>query len=146
MKVIFIKDLKGQGKIGEIKNVKDGYGKNFLIKNKYAVLLTEKSVEKLHVDNDLKEQKNKENIEIANKQKEQLELLRLQFKVKTGEQDKVFGSVSTKQIVEKLLQDGFKIEKKNIILDNPLSTLGFHQVKVELYKGINANLRIELIK
>lgn len=146
MRVIFIKDLRGHGKIGEIKEVKDGYGKNFLIKNKYAVLVTEKSVEKLHIDNDIKKQKDKEDFDMANEIKTKLEALKLQFKVKTGKQDKVFGSISSKQVAEELEKEGFKIDKRNIILDSPISTLGYHQIEIELYKGISANLKVELIK
>ena len=98
MKVIFIKDLRGQGKRGEIKEVKDGYAENFLIKQGYAKKLTEQSFQQYQ--NDKKEEKALEdkNRKEADKLKETLKGIELVFKVKTGAQDKVFGSVSTKQI------------------------------------------------
>lgn len=146
MKVIFLKDLRGQGKKGEIKEVKDGYGKNFLIKNGYAVLATETSLNRLNKENEenrLQEQLNiKECTEIKNK----LEKLKLKFKVKTGSGDRVFGSVSTKLIVEKLKDNGFDIDKRKIKLDNPLTSLGFHNVDIELHKEVIATIRIELTK
>ena len=100
MKVIFIKDVKGQGKKDEIKEVKDGYAMNFLIKNKYAVAYTEGSNKRLN--NEIEERKiqNENDIKEANKLKEKLKKEKIVFKVKTVAQDRVFGSISTKQIKE----------------------------------------------
>lgn len=145
MQVIFIKDLKKQGKKGEIKEVKDGYAKNFLIKNGYAVQKTETSLNILDKQN--KEEQKQDNLNRinANKLKEELEKETYKFKVKTGDHDKVFGSISTKQIKEKL-DNKIKLNKNQIILNNPLSTLGFHNVEIILYKDIKANIKIELTK
>ena len=146
MEVIFIKDLRGQGKKGDIKTVKDGYGENFLIKKGYAVLKTSESLAQLK-----KEQKEKENIKAQNMQeakelKEQIEKITLEFKVKTGQGDKVFGSVSTKQIKDELAKENIKVEKNMIKLDESLSSLGFHNVEIELYPKIVAKLKVHLIK
>ena len=146
MEVIFIKDLRGQGKKGDIKTVKDGYGENFLIKKGYAVLKTSESLAQLK-----KEQKEKENIKAQNMQeakelKEQIEKITLDFKVKTGQGDKVFGSVSTKQIKDELAKENIKVEKNMIKLDESLSSLGFHNVEIELYPKIVAKLKVHLIK
>lgn len=146
MKVIFLKDLKNQGKKGEIKEVKDGYGKNFLIKNGYAVMATETGVKRLNEENEQLRQQERENIKKCKIIKEKLEKITLKYKVKTGAQDRVFGSISTKMIFEELKNNGFEIDKKIIKLDNPLSTLGFHNVKIELHKEVIANLKIELMK
>lgn len=146
MKVIFLKDVKGQGKKNEIKEVSDGYGKNFLINNGYAVLATPTSLKKL---NEQKMQ-NQQKIEMEKQQalelKEKLSTISLKFKVKTGEQDRVFGSVSPKQIVAELKNKGFNIDKKMLKLNENLSYLGFHNVEIELYKGIFATLKVELVK
>ena len=146
MKVIFVKALKGQGKKGEIKEVKDGYGTNFLIKNGYAVLANESNLKHFNT------QKNKELLEESlyikecEKIKEQLEKLKINIKVKVGKEDKVFGSVSTKQIVTELKKLNFDIDKNKIKITTPLSSLGTHVVAIELHKKVIANLKINLIK
>ena len=106
MKVIFLKDLKGQGKKGEIKEVKDGYG-SFLIKNNIANIANESNLK--HYNTLKSKQELEENLFIKDceKLKEQLEKLSINIKVKVGSQDKVFGSVSTKQISTELKKLNF---------------------------------------
>ena len=146
MKVIFIKDLRGQGKRGEIKEVKDGYAENYLIKNGYAKKLTENNYQD-YLDTRKEEQNQDEKFrKDAEKIKNQLSKIELIFKVKTGAQDKVFGSVSTKQIKEELEQEKIKIDKKQILLDEGLSSLGYHNVKIALYKEIVGVLKVKLEK
>lgn len=145
MEVIFIKDLKNQGKKGEIKEVKDGYAKNFLIKNGYAVMKNETSLKELKRNLNNEKKLDEENRIKANKLKESLEKETYKFKVKTGTSDKVFGSVSIKQIKEKL-DEKYDISKNQIMLDSPLTTLGYHKVCINLYKDINAIINIELTK
>lgn len=146
MKVIFLKDLKGQGKKGEIKEVKDGYAENYLIKNKYAEKLTEQSYQ-----NYLKGKKEEQDLdnakrEEANRIKESLEKIELSFKVKTGQMDKVFGSVSSKQIKDELAKHEINIDKKQVQIDDGLSVLGCHNVKIELYKDIFGIVKVKLEK
>jgi large subunit ribosomal protein L9 len=146
LKVIFIKDISGQGKEGEIKEVKDGYAKNFLIKQGYAIPLTVKSISKLEEEKEQK--KNIEGILIADyeKMKSKLENIKVIFKVKTGKDDKVFGSISSKQISNELENLGYIIDKKKIIMDYPIASLGMHVVKIILHKRVISDLKIELIK
>ena len=145
MKVIFIKDLKGQGKKGEIKEVKDGYG-TFLIKNNIANIASESNLK--HYNTLKSKQELEENLYIkeCEKIKEQLEKLKINIKVKVGEQDRVFGSVSTKQIVTELKKLNFDVDKNKIKIDVPLSSLGTHIVKIELHKKVIADLKINLVK
>ena len=145
MKVIFIKDLKGQGKKGEIKEVKDGYG-SFLIKNNIANIANESNLK--HYNTLKSKQELEENLFIKDceKLKEQLEKLSINIKVKVGSQDKVFGSVSTKQISTELKKLNFNIDKNKIKIDYPLSSLGTHIVNIELHKKVIANVKINLVK
>ncbi|MCM1370738.1 MAG: 50S ribosomal protein L9 [Clostridium sp.] len=146
MKVVFLKDVKGQGKKGEIKNVSDGYANNFLIKQNYAVPATKTSIKILEEQNEQEKineiQKRKECEELKTK----IENLKIKIPVTTGKEDKVFGSVSTKSIIAELKQKKIDIDKKQLKLDIPLSTLGFHKVEINLYKDINAILTIELVR
>ena len=146
MKVIFIKDLKKQAKKGDIKEVKDGYAENYLIKNGYAIQVTEKNMVQVKKENDMKKQEEQEKTVEAKKLKEELEKLTLVFKVKTGDHDKVFGSISAKQIKEELLKKGYKTDKKHIELTTQLQSLGYHKVSIVLYKDIKAEIKVQLAK
>ena len=145
MKIILLKDVKKQGKKGDILNVKDGYG-TFLINKGDAVLATSNSVDRLDRENKEKEKEELALIKKCEQLKKKLEKLTISFKVKTGEQDRVFGSISAKQIVEELKNKGYEIDKKQIKIDNVISSLGFHNVNVELHKKVVAELKIELKK
>ena len=145
MKIILIKDVKKQGKSGDILEVKDGYG-SFLINKGNAVLATSNSRDRLDRENKEKEVKENNLIKECEVLKKKLENLKISFKVKTGEQDRVFGSVSAKQIVEELKNKGYNIDKKQIKISNSISSLGFHNVDIELHKKVIATIKIELKK
>ena len=146
MKVIFLKDVKGQGKKNEIKEVSDGYATNYLIKNGYAVKYTKSSSDRLDktLENDrINEERN---IREANEIKSKLEKEKISFEVKAGNDGKVFGSIFSKQICEKLSSLGYDIDKKKIMISDSLSNLGVTIVDVELYKKVVAKVSVELIK
>lgn len=146
MKVIFLKDLKGQGKKDEIKEVKDGYAENFLIKNGYAIKYTTRSKEILNNQIEDRNEKEQELIKECEKIKKELEKKEYTFKVKTGKEDKVFGSISSKAIADELLKDGYKVDKKKIFIDGSISSLGTHVVKIELHPKVVLELKIKLVK
>lgn len=145
MKIILLNDVKKQGKKGDILEVKDGYGQ-FLIKNKSAVLASSFGIDRLKKENEkvLKDENLK--IKEAEKIKQKMEKEKIIFKVKTGTQDRVFGSISAKQITDYLTKLGYKIDKKQIKINNTISSLGHHIVNVELHKKVIANINIELVK
>ena len=146
MKVIFLKDLKKQGKKGEIKEVKDGYAENFLIKNGYAVKATDTSIKILNKQNKEAKESELQLIENCKQLKQKLEKNILKIKVKTGKNDQVFGSVSSKQIVSELAKLGFNINKKSINITNQLTSLGIHNVEINLHKEVKAILKVQLVK
>lgn len=141
MKVIFLKDLKGQGKKGEIKEVSDGYAINFLIKKGYALKKTEGSLTKLNEE--IKENKalDLKNREEALKLKEKLEKITLEFSVKGSKDGRMFGSISTKQIKEELNKQGYNIDKKQIE-NTSVNSLGMHLVNITLYKDIKSQVKV----
>ena len=144
MKVIFIKDVKKQGKKNEIKEVSDGYANNFLIKKGYALRADENNIKKL--SNELESNKLKETLLIKDMEdlKKKLESDKFIFHVKTGDHDRVFGTISTKQIKQELDKKGYNIDKVQIKLDNQISSLGFHNVNIELHKKVIATIKIEV--
>lgn len=146
MKVIFLKDLKGQGKKNEIKEVKDGYGINFLIKNGYAVKVTENNIEKVRKESILTKELAEKRIKESTITKEKLEKENLVFSVKTGLKDKLFGSITSKQIKDKLDSLGYNIERKQILINTNIVSLGFYYIEIELYKSVKAKVKIEVRK
>ena len=146
MKVILLQDVKKQGKKDDIIEVSDGYARNFLIKNGLAVQVTKTS--KNVLDNQLEERAQDESalIKSCEELKTKIEKNHIKFKVKTGEQDKVFGSISSKQIGEELKNQGIDIDKKCIKIDTPLSSLGAHEVTIELHKKVKAIIKVFLEK
>jgi len=145
MKVIFINDLKKQGKKGDIKEVKDGYA-SFLIKNNYVIPANEGNLKQFNTKKEKEELNETLRIKECEKLKEKIEKLSITIKVKTGTQDRVFGSVSTKQIAQELKNNGYDIEKNKIKENEPLTSLGTHIVSIELHKKVIANLKINLVK
>lgn len=145
MKVIFIKDLKGQGKKGEIKEVKDGYAMNFLVKNGYAIVANQTNMLKHNKEEE--ENALEENLLIREKEseKKKLEQEKIMITMKAGKDGRMFGNVSTKQIKEALDKLGYKIDKKQIHLDHSLDTLGVHNVSIELHKKVIAIIKIHII-
>ena len=145
MKIILLEDVKNVGKKGNILEVADGYARNFLIRNKLAVAATEQSKLILEQQKQQKIDQEKEDIRNAEALKLKLAELTLVFPVKTGENGKVFGSVSSKQIGEELLKKHkLTIDKRKILDEGPFNTVGFYNVKIELHKQVTATIKIQL--
>lgn len=136
MKVILKSDVKKLGKKGDIVEVADGYGRNFLISKGLAVEATKRSKEILDRQNLAHELEEMDLEKQAEDIKKQLEKITLEFHLKTGEGGRVFGSISTKQIVEQLLKKyDIHIKKQKILDTDHIASLGFTNVRVDLYRN-----------
>lgn len=146
MKVIFLKDVKGQGKKNEVKEVSDGYASNFLIKKGLAIKATDNNINK--VSKQVSEQKLEETLLIKEMEdvKKKLEKEKIVFQTKVGEQDRMFGTISTKQIKKELNDLGYNIDKQAIKMDHPITSLGIHDVDIELHKKVIATIKIKVTK
>ena len=145
MKVILLQDVRKVGKKGDIVKVSDGYGQNFLIKNKLAVLATAGSKKVLDQQLEDKKKLDEENRKQAEELAKQLENITLEFELKSGKDGKTFGSVSTKMIVEELRKKyDIKIDKRKFVEARPIAALGYAKMKVELYRGVIATINVHL--
>ncbi len=146
MKVILLQDVKKQGKKDQIIDVSDGYAKNYLIKNNLAVPATKTSQNILKKELDKRAKEEDELIKKCQIIADKINGKTLVFKVKVGKNEKVFGNISSKQIEEQLIKEGFDIDKKKIKINSPLDSLGIHEVIIELHKKVIAKLKIKLEK
>lgn len=146
MKVILKENVKSIGKKDEIKNVADGYARNYLIVKGLAEEATPANLSKLKIKKESEQFKKNSEKEEAKKQAEKMSKIRIRFKVKTGENGRIFGGISSKEIAEKLEKDyQIKVDKKKIELDNAIKQLGITEVKIKLYEDVYANLKVEVL-
>ncbi len=146
MKVILLQDIKGVGKKDQVINANDGYARNYLFPKKLAVEANAGNLTNLKSKQDSnqyrKDLQKEEAIKIADK----LKGLTVQIKVKAGENGKIFGGVTSKEIAENLkAQHGIEIEKKKIILTETIKTLGTVNVDIKLYEGVTAKLKVQVV-
>lgn len=146
MKVVFLKDVKGKGKKGEIKNVADGYAQNFLIKNGYAVEANNQALSQLEGQKKLEEKNAAAELQAAKDLKDKIEALEVTVKAKSGEGGRLFGSVSTKQIADELQKThGIKIDKRKMECNDGIRSLGYTNVPVKLHQEVKATLKVHVI-
>lgn len=143
MKVILLADVKKVGKKGEIKEVSDGYARNFLIARNLAVAASNDSMKVLAKQNADEAARQAELKAEAEALSAKLATMTLEFKV-NSKNGVVFNSVSTKQIQEALRQKGITIDKRKIIDNQPITSLGYSNIKIELYKGVIGTIKVLL--
>lgn len=145
MKVIFLQDVKGKGKKGEIKNVADGYAHNFLLKKGLAVEATPGNMSSLNAQKKKEEKLAEEELAEAKKLKEKLEGLTVELSAKSGEGGRLFGSVTSKQIADELQKTHqLKIDKRKIELGDAIRSLGHTKVPVKLHSDVTATLTVHV--
>lgn len=145
MKVILKQDVKKLGKRGEVVDVSDGYGRNYLIARGLAVPETKKSLEILGEQKAEEAAEEAKAVAAAKETAAKMDKMILNFTVKSGAEGRVFGSVSTKQITEALNKQGIIIDKRKILDTAPIQTLGVSKVRVELHKNVIGMIRVRLI-
>ncbi|GIO32817.1 MULTISPECIES: 50S ribosomal protein L9 [Paenibacillus] len=144
MKVIFLQDVKGQGKKGQIKEVSEGYASNFLLPRGLARLATDGNMKTLENQN-AAEQRRKEQEKIdAQELGKKLEEMTVQLKAKAGEGGRLFGAITSKQIAEALAAQGIKIDKRKIELEEPIRHLGVTQMTVKLHPEVKVTLKVQV--
>lgn len=145
MKVVLLKDVKGTGKKGEIKEVADGYGKNFLIKNGYAVIANASAVNENNRQKEAAAYHKKMEKQEAVKLGEKLKGVTIKIAIKCGENGKAFGSITSKEIAENLKAQGLEVDKRKIELSEPIKAIGLYQILVKLHPEVSTKISVEII-
>ncbi|OIJ21895.1 50S ribosomal protein L9 [Anaerobacillus alkalidiazotrophicus] len=146
MKVIFLQDVKGKGKKGEVKNVSEGYARNYLLPNKLASEATSGNLKTLEVKKQGEEKRAEEKLNEAKAYKDELEKLTVEIKAKSGEGGRLFGAVTSKQIADTLGKMKKKVDKRKIELDEPIRALGYTNVPVKLHPEVTATIKVHVIE
>ncbi|MCI8458847.1 MAG: 50S ribosomal protein L9 [Clostridia bacterium] len=142
MKVILKADVKGQGKKGEIVNVSDGYARNFLFKNNLAEEATASSVNSARISAEAAEHRKAVEKAAAAELKKKLDAESITVKIKVGENGKLFGALNTQSIADALAAKGIEVDKKKIVIAEPIKSLGRYTVTVKCYAEISAKLAV----
>lgn len=146
MKVILKQDIKGVGKKDEVINVSDGYARNFLFPKNLALEANKENTSKLKAKQDSNKFQKQQEKDVALKIADKMEKISLMIKVKTGENGKVFGGVSSKEIAQELeIQYNIKVDKKKIELKETIKTLGITTINIKLFEGVIGKLKIDVI-
>jgi large subunit ribosomal protein L9 len=146
MQIILQEDVEKLGHRGDVVTVKPGYARNFLLPQKLAVEATPGNMKALERIRGALAKKTATELEAAKKQAELLALVSLSFTRKTGENDQMFGSVTTGDIAEGLKSEGFKIDKRQVQLADPLKTLGDFPVTVKVFRDVTAEIKVHIGK
>ena len=144
MKIILLQTHENLGKVGDIINVKPGFARNYLIPNRIGALATKQNIKSLELflkSQELKEAKNRVNLEALSKK---LNSLTLKFSVNTGEDDKMFGSVTSQMITDELEKQGYIVDKKEIILEEPIKSLGNHKIEINLGYELETKIKVKV--
>ena len=144
MKIILLQTQENLGKVGEIVNVKPGYARNYLFPKRIASAATKQNIKSLEVflkSQESKEAKNRTNLEALSKK---LNTLTVKFDVQVGEDEKLFGSVTTQMISDELAGQGYTIDKKEINLEEPIKSLGNYKIEIDLGYELDTKIKIKV--
>jgi len=147
MKVIFIKDMEGKAKSRETKEVSDGYARNYLIPRGFAVEVTEQNLNRLKKEEEMAEKKKDKKISQAKDVRNRLKDVSITIYAKAGQDDKLFGAITSEDIVEAVAQQtGIELNKYQVLLEQPCKTLGIYKVPVKFIEGVTGEIKIWVVR
>jgi large subunit ribosomal protein L9 len=145
MKVILREDIDGLGKSGELVTVKDGFGRNYLLPRKKAVLANEQNIRQLEHEKSVISARTAKLKGAAEELAKKVSALKVTIKRKVGEQDKLFGSVTALDIAEALAAQGQQVDRRGLHLPEPIKTVGTHEVELRLHREVAARIKVEVV-
>ena len=146
MRIILLEDVDRLGKRGAVLNVADGYGRNFLIPRNLATPATEANLKQIEAQSKKRQVVEAKEEKDAGQIKEEIEKLKISIPMKAGEEDVLFGSVTSASIANELEKQGYSIDKRKIELGEPIKRLGDYQVPVRLHKSVTAHVQLSVVK
>jgi large subunit ribosomal protein L9 len=145
MKIILRKNVQDLGTIGDVVNVKNGYARNFLFPRELAYLATDSSLKRIEIEKRKILSKMVKDKEIAEKLAETISNIQLSIPMKVSEEGQLYGSVTNQMIAERLAELDFDIDKRNILLEESIKTLGIFDIKVKLHSEVTASIKVWVI-
>jgi large subunit ribosomal protein L9 len=146
MKIILRQDYDKLGKLGDIVEVKDGFARNYLLPRKIGYLATPGSLRTLEEEKKQTEERRKKDLTAAEKLSAELEKLSITLKMKVGEDEKLFGSVTNQMIADAVQEKGFTLDKRSIEIDEPIKALGIYTVNVKLHNSVTGKLKVWVVR
>jgi len=146
VRVILIKDFENLGKTGDTIEVKSGYARNYLVPQGIALIANSAGLKKIQEQVRLKELRNKKTLQKARELAEKLNSISLTVPVQVGEEDRVFGAVTSQMVADQLKEKGYEIDKRHIQLDEPIKALGIFEIPVKILQDVTATVKLWVIK
>lgn len=147
MRVILIADVKGKGKKDQVIEVSDGYARNYLFKHKLAIEADAKALNELADKEAAKKHKYEQEKAAAEKTAKQLESITVMFHREAGKENKLYGAITSKEIVQQLKQEhNIDVDKKKLLLDAPIKTFGTYKIKAKLFADVTANITVQVVE
>lgn len=145
MQVILKAKVKGVGNAGEVKDVSDGYARNYLLPRGLAVIADANAIKALEQQQQLAEKRDERELASSQNLKEKIENLNLKYQVKAGEGGRLFGSVTGKDIADEMARMGIKVDRRKIILAEPIRQLGNYEIEIRLHPQVTAILKLSIL-
>jgi large subunit ribosomal protein L9 len=146
VRVILIKDFENLGKTGDTIDVKSGFARNYLVPQGIALIANSSGLKKIQEQVRLKELRHKKSLLKAQELADKLNSLSLTIPVQVGEEDRVFGAVTSQMVAEQLLEKGYEIDKRHIMLEEPIKALGIFEIPVKILQDVTATIKLWVIK